>query len=92
MRNVTVQSARANLDCSSRCDEFGPVGFGIRLAERRLNLPGFALRFSEFPGTLDLQAPLLGEHNEEILTRYLAYPLSRVRDLERKGILHSAPR
>jgi crotonobetainyl-CoA:carnitine CoA-transferase CaiB-like acyl-CoA transferase len=49
-------------------------------------VPGFALRFSEYP-RLDLEAPLLGEHNEEILSRYLQYPISRIRDLENKGVL-----
>jgi crotonobetainyl-CoA:carnitine CoA-transferase CaiB-like acyl-CoA transferase len=32
-----------------------------------LELPGFPLRFSEFPHHLELEAPILGEHNEEIL-------------------------
>src|SRR5262245_39991126 len=36
-----------------------------------LEVPGFALRFSAFPQPLDLQAPLLGEHNAEILTQWL---------------------
>ena len=54
-------------------------------------VPGFALRFSDFPERLKLDAPLLGEHNEEILTKVLGYPVSRVRELEGKGVLHSAP-
>jgi crotonobetainyl-CoA:carnitine CoA-transferase CaiB-like acyl-CoA transferase len=52
-------------------------------------VPGFALRFSDFPQRLELEAPLLGEHNEEILSRYLGYPLSRIRELEQKGVLRS---
>lgn len=56
-----------------------------------LEVPGFALRFSEFPDRLDLQAPLLGEHNEEILTEWLGYSTDEVRELERKGILCSGP-
>ena len=55
------------------------------------NVPGFALRFSDYPKRLDLEAPLLGEHNEEILRRYLGYPASRIRELEQKGVLCSAP-
>jgi crotonobetainyl-CoA:carnitine CoA-transferase CaiB-like acyl-CoA transferase len=55
------------------------------------NVPGFALRFSEYPRRLELEAPLLGEHNEEILRRYLDYQPSRIRDLEQKGVLRSAP-
>ncbi|MGH7962824.1 MAG: CaiB/BaiF CoA transferase family protein [Candidatus Binatia bacterium] len=56
-----------------------------------IEVPGFALRFSEFPGTLDLQAPTLGEHNEEILTQWLGYTTDEVRELERKSILRSSP-
>ncbi|MCS6926023.1 MAG: CoA transferase [Candidatus Binatia bacterium] len=56
-----------------------------------LEVPGFALRFSAFPQPLELQAPLLGEHNEEILTTWLGYSSEEVRELERKGILRSGP-
>ena len=56
-----------------------------------LDVPGFALRFSEFPGTLDLQAPLLGEHNAQILTEWLGYSTDEVQELESKGILRSSP-
>ena len=56
-----------------------------------LDVPGFALRFSEFPDTLDLQAPLLGEHNAEILTQWLDYTPDEVQELEGKGILRSGP-
>jgi crotonobetainyl-CoA:carnitine CoA-transferase CaiB-like acyl-CoA transferase len=55
------------------------------------DVPGFALRFSEFPGTLELQAPFLGEHNEEVLTNYLGYNAARVKELQQKGILRSGP-
>jgi crotonobetainyl-CoA:carnitine CoA-transferase CaiB-like acyl-CoA transferase len=56
-----------------------------------VDVPGFALRFSEFPHPLTLQAPLLGEHNAEILTQWLGYTTDQVQELERKGILHSGP-
>lgn len=56
-----------------------------------LDVPGFALRFSEFPTPLELQAPLLGEHNAEILTQWLGYTTEEVQELERKGILRSGP-
>jgi crotonobetainyl-CoA:carnitine CoA-transferase CaiB-like acyl-CoA transferase len=52
-------------------------------------LPNFPLRFSEFPDNLELEAPLLGEHNEEILTQYLGYEPERIRELEREGVLYS---
>jgi crotonobetainyl-CoA:carnitine CoA-transferase CaiB-like acyl-CoA transferase len=50
-------------------------------------LPGFALRFSDFPRPLNLEAPFLGEHNEEIFTRYLGYDVGQIRQLERRGIV-----
>ena len=56
-----------------------------------LEVPGFALRFSDFPDPLELQAPLLGEHNAEILTEWLGYSPDRIQDLERRGILRSGP-
>ena len=56
-----------------------------------LDVPGFALRFSAFPQPLELQAPMLGEHNEEILTQWLGYTPDQVQELERKGILRSGP-
>ncbi len=58
----------------------------------RIELPGFPLHFSEFPNQLEVVAPTLGEHNEEILTRYLDYSPERVRALERDGTLHREPR
>ena len=56
-----------------------------------MEVPGFALRFSEFPQTLELQAPTLGEHNREILTQWLGYTPEQVQELERKQILRSGP-
>lgn len=56
-----------------------------------LEVPGFALRFSDFPSPLELQAPLLGEHNAEILTEWLGYSPDQIRELERRGILRSGP-
>ena len=55
------------------------------------DVPGFSFRFSNFPKPLELDAPFLGEHNEKVLTEYLGYPASKVRELESKGILKSGP-
>jgi len=55
------------------------------------DVPGFALRFSAFPERLTLEAPMLGEHNEEVLTKFLGYSSERVRDLEQQGVLRNAP-
>ena len=54
-------------------------------------IPGFPLRFSRFPDELEFEAPLLGEHNEAVLTRYLGYTKERVSQLVSEGVLHSAP-
>jgi crotonobetainyl-CoA:carnitine CoA-transferase CaiB-like acyl-CoA transferase len=56
-----------------------------------LELPGFALRFSDFPAPLDLEAPLLGEHNAEVLSRHLGYTAERIAELERRGVIRSDP-
>jgi crotonobetainyl-CoA:carnitine CoA-transferase CaiB-like acyl-CoA transferase len=53
-------------------------------------VPGFPLRFSAFPGELDLQAPLLGEHNRHILSAILGYSGERIDALEREGVLYGA--
>jgi crotonobetainyl-CoA:carnitine CoA-transferase CaiB-like acyl-CoA transferase len=53
------------------------------------DLPGFPIKFSAFKA-LDLEAPLMGEHNQEILTRYLSYTPERIRALERDKVLFSA--
>jgi crotonobetainyl-CoA:carnitine CoA-transferase CaiB-like acyl-CoA transferase len=50
-----------------------------------------ALRFSAFPDELPLEAPLLGEHNAEILREYLGYSSERINELEAAGVLHKAP-
>lgn len=52
-----------------------------------LQLPGFPLRFSEFPGTLELEAPFLGEHNREVLHTHLGYSEQQVGELEAQGVL-----
>jgi CoA:oxalate CoA-transferase len=54
-------------------------------------VPGFPIRFSDFPADTSLQAPLLGEHNESILKSYLAYTDERISELAQSGVLHSKP-
>jgi crotonobetainyl-CoA:carnitine CoA-transferase CaiB-like acyl-CoA transferase len=53
-------------------------------------IPGFPLRFSNFPEELELEAPFLGEHNETILAKYLGYSHDDLNRLTREGVLHSA--
>jgi crotonobetainyl-CoA:carnitine CoA-transferase CaiB-like acyl-CoA transferase len=54
-------------------------------------VPGFPLRFSAFPETLELEAPFLGEHNRRILSSYLGYSDEEIERLERERVLCSAP-
>ena len=54
--------------------------------------PGFPLRFSAFPERLPLEAAVLGEHNDEVLSRYLGYSQERIRALETEGVLKSGDR
>jgi crotonobetainyl-CoA:carnitine CoA-transferase CaiB-like acyl-CoA transferase len=57
-----------------------------------IQIPGFPLRFSEFPRHLNLEAPTLGEHNGEILRDLLGWDPRRITELESKGILQHGPR
>ena len=52
-----------------------------------LTIPGFPFKYSEFPDLPDIQAPLLGEHNAEVLGQHLGYSEARVNALRAKGIL-----
>jgi crotonobetainyl-CoA:carnitine CoA-transferase CaiB-like acyl-CoA transferase len=54
-----------------------------------MELPGFPLRFSAWPGDPGLEAPTLGQHNAEILRSYLDYTDERISQLERNGVLYS---
>ena len=51
-------------------------------------IPGSPLRLSEQPDQLELQAPLLGQHNEEILAQ-LGYDNDAVTALGEAGVLHA---
>jgi len=53
-----------------------------------LDLPGFALRFSDFKVPLELHAPFLGEHNEPVLARLLEMSPEQVKNLEERGVLN----
>jgi CoA:oxalate CoA-transferase len=56
------------------------------------DVPGFPLRFSEFPGELTLEAPFLGEHNTEILRDDLGYSATQIGELEAAGVLRRGDR
>ncbi len=54
-------------------------------------VPGFPIRFSSFKVDPNLQAPTLGEHNEQVLVKYLGYSRERVAALTEGGVLASKP-
>jgi CoA:oxalate CoA-transferase len=49
--------------------------------------PGVPLRFSTSPVLQGRPAPLLGEHNAEVLTRLLGWDAGRIEQLHRSGVL-----
>lgn len=51
------------------------------------DIPGMPLKFSRFPKDLPLEAATLGQHNEEILTRYLGRSSQDVQQLRAAGVL-----
>ncbi len=52
-----------------------------------LDVPGFPIKFSEFPEEQPLQAPTIGQHNEEILTKYLGRTPEEIARLRAEGLL-----
>ena len=53
-----------------------------------VTIPGFPLKFSAFPDSLALEAPFLGEHNDEVLGRYLGRSPDSLDALYKQGTLH----
>ena len=49
----------------------------------------FPVKFSETPGEVHSPAPLLGQHNREILVNYLGYTEEEVEQLEKEGVIVS---
>ncbi|MDF1832555.1 MAG: CaiB/BaiF CoA-transferase family protein [Porticoccaceae bacterium] len=52
-----------------------------------VKIPGAPLRYSQYPERLELQAPFLGEHNEEILREKLGYSAEKISALQASGVL-----
>ncbi|OPL09478.1 MAG: carnitine dehydratase [delta proteobacterium ML8_F1] len=53
----------------------------------KLKITGSHLKLSETKTSIEMPAPLLGQHNEEILRDYLAYDKEKVDQLKEQGIL-----
>jgi crotonobetainyl-CoA:carnitine CoA-transferase CaiB-like acyl-CoA transferase len=54
-------------------------------------LPKSPFRFSETAVEIRNRAPLLGEHNESVLTRYLGYSADKIAALTQSGVLIQEP-
>jgi CoA:oxalate CoA-transferase len=54
-----------------------------------LTIPGFPLRFSEFPELPKIEAPLLGQHDAEILGQHLGLSKEKIEQLQSAGVLYS---
>jgi len=57
-----------------------------------VTIPGFPFKYSAFPDLPDIQAPLLGEHNAEVLNAQLGYTAEQVAELREKGVLFTDKR
>lgn len=55
-------------------------------------ITGNPLRYSDFPDTLGLTAPFLGEHNESVLEGELGMSAADVAQLQASGVLHAERR
>jgi CoA:oxalate CoA-transferase len=53
----------------------------------KAKLPGVPFKMSETPGAVERPSPLLGEHNELILGKYLGLDAAAVRKLRENGVL-----
>jgi len=54
-----------------------------------LTIPGFPLKFSEFPELPTIEAPLLGEHGAGVLKEYLGLSEGEVDQLRAAGVIHA---
>jgi len=58
-----------------------------RAPEKKLILPNFPVRLSKTPGKLTKRAPMLGEHNDEILTTLLGYSKEDVEQFRNEKVV-----
>ena len=53
----------------------------------KVRTPGFPVKLSRSPASIRRPAPVLGEHNEEILTQLLGYTKEEVSGLRKAGVI-----
>jgi CoA:oxalate CoA-transferase len=56
-----------------------------------VTIPGFPFKFGALPELPDLRAPLLGEHNADVLRERLGLDAARIDALTARGVLVSGP-
>jgi len=49
--------------------------------------PGFPIKFSETKGDVTMPAPLIGQYNEEVLSRVLGYSKEQIEELRKEGVI-----
>jgi crotonobetainyl-CoA:carnitine CoA-transferase CaiB-like acyl-CoA transferase len=52
-----------------------------------IKVTNFPVKFSETPGEIRTATPLLGQHNEEILSTILGYTTEKIQKLEKQGVI-----
>ena len=53
----------------------------------KIKLINFPVKFSETPAQLKTPAPLLGEHNRELLTELMGFNEEKIKELMQKGVI-----
>ena len=53
----------------------------------KIKMPAFPIKFSETPGRVEMPGPLLGQHNEEILSSLLGYSKEEIAKLKEEGVI-----
>jgi formyl-CoA transferase/CoA:oxalate CoA-transferase len=55
--------------------------------EGNMKVVGFPIKFSDTPSKMRLAPPLLGEHNDDILSDYLAFSVEEIENLKKAGAI-----
>jgi CoA:oxalate CoA-transferase len=53
----------------------------------KIKSPGFPIKFSKTPGKIEKPSPLLGQHNEEVLSELLDYNREEIEKLKEEGVI-----
>ncbi len=54
----------------------------------QVTIPGFPLKFSEFPELPNIEAPFLGEQGPDVLKKFLGLSDEKIAELKASGVLH----